>query len=298
MHSRFSSPTIFIYDEPAVESFRAAEVAAALRQWLPAFKVEVRGEFFAFHLDRLSPPGRERALDAAARRFAAARVRDPFRPAVATGEPLPGEVAYERRRLAGPARGSFGILYDGSDVLAILQCLIPAEESGLDTLHLVFTNQLVGTLDDQDGRYHVRAGVFGFPAVVSIPGLVEGPARPRSYYLLKRQYEALGFPEAEEVALAALEPEGERPWLEHGDPRLTEVLKGYALQAVTYAFAGDAFCPEPACRLYNAHWQEEVIRAQLASSSGLCARHRSLLQQLATAAAEWERGAGDGRPPR
>jgi hypothetical protein len=158
---------------------------------------------------------------------------------------------------------------------------IPADEAGLRTLHLAFTNQLPGTWDDTDGRYHARVGIFGYPALISIPGLVEAPARPRAYYLLRQQYQALGFPEAEEAALTSV-TRGEEPrWLEHDDPRLTEALKGYALQAVLYVLTGEAFCAEPDCCLYNAHWQEELIRAQLSPVPDLCPPHQELLEQLA-----------------
>jgi len=47
------------------------------------------------------------------------------------------------------------------------------------------------------------------------------------------------------------------------DPRTTDALKGYALAAYHYATMGEAFCEDPDCRLYDAHRQEGVVRAQL-----------------------------------
>jgi hypothetical protein len=38
--------------------------------------------------------------------------------------------------------------------------------------------------------------------------------------------------------------------------------EGYALQALFYYFLGEAFCENPDCRLYNAHYQSELIRSQ------------------------------------
>jgi hypothetical protein len=67
--------------------------------------------------------------------------------------------------------------------------------------------------------------------------------------------------------------------LEHDDPRLTEVMKGYALQALFYYFLGEAFCENPDCRLYNAHYQSELIRSQLLSGK-LCERHEGMLRTL------------------
>jgi hypothetical protein len=51
------------------------------------------------------------------------------------------------------------------------------------------------------------------------------------------------------------------------------VLKGYVLQAVFYQATGEAFCDDPDCRLFNAHWQEEVLRAQRDVPYDLCPRH-------------------------
>ncbi|GFP22614.1 hypothetical protein HKBW3S09_00082 [Candidatus Hakubella thermalkaliphila] len=293
MNNHNRKDRICLYDEPRVEVFRVEEIAAALQRWLPSFPVELRDDFFAFHLRQLSAEAREQSLDSLARALAEARVRDPFSPPpspreIPNPDPLPGEIDYERRRLTESSHRAFGILYDGYELLSIMRELIPAEETGLRTLHLAFTNQLLGTWDDTDGHYHARVGIFGHPALISIPGLVEAPARPRSYYLLRQQYQALGFPEAEEAALATATPGEEPRWLEHDDPRLTEALKGYALQAALYVLTGEAFCPELNCCLYNAHWQEELIRAQLSPSPALCPRHQRVLERLATAP-EWER---------
>ena len=279
---------IYLYDEPRVEVFRVEEVATALQQWLPTFPVELREDFFTFHVRQLSAQAREQSLDSLARALAEVRMRDPFSPPPSTKgipnpDPLPGEIDYERRRLIESSHRAFGILYDGYQLLSVMREFIPVDEAALHTVHIAFTNQLLGTWDDTDGRYHARVGIFSYPALISIPGLVEAPARPPSYYFLRQQYQALGFPEAEEAALATMTPGEESRWLEHGDPQLTEALKGYALQAALHVLTGEAFCPEPDCCLYNAHWQEELIRAQLSPSPALCPRHRELLKRLGLA---------------
>ncbi|NIM44429.1 MAG: hypothetical protein GTO54_02165, partial [Nitrososphaeria archaeon] len=46
--------------------------------------------------------------------------------------------------------------------------------------------------DESNKRYHARTSVYGVPSVISTTGLVEAPAKPREYYLLKQQYEMLG----------------------------------------------------------------------------------------------------------
>lgn len=49
----------------------------------------------------------------------------------------------------------------------------------------------------------------------------------------------------------------------YDDPRLTRIIRGYVLQAIFYHVFGQPFCTEKTCMLYNAHWQEEVLTAQL-----------------------------------
>ena len=59
-----------------------------------------------------------------------------------------------------------------------------------------------------------------------------------------------------------------------------EVVKGLLLQAVFYRLFGEAFCPDPGCRLYNATTHEALLAAQTAPHAGLCPRHREWLRAL------------------
>lgn len=207
----------------------------------------------------LEAPG----LEGAARTFAAARIHDPF--AVPGGtDPLPVEIAFERRRLADPGRRGAGVPYDGFRVQAFF-ATAAALESDLQTFTVVLTNQLIATLDPDDRRVHLRVAVFGFPSVVSIPGMVWAPARPRAHALAR----SLG------LVTHAEGPGGD--FLVPEDPRLQEVLKGPLLQALAYHMTGAPFCPDPDCRLFNAHRQEDLLRAQRPRRDDLCPEHRALL---------------------
>lgn len=263
---------VFLYPEPATPEVDAAELATYLREQLPHLSVEVRPPLLAFYLGGLPSEERGRALDRLAQGFARLKLKNPL--ARKQGFPvLPGEVEYERRRLTSP-QPPFGLLYHGEGVMRLLGDLLPPQEHRLSYLHLIFTNQLLGTWGE--GRYHLRAAVYGFPSLISTTGLVEAPAKPRQYYVLKQQYAALGMPDA----VVELEQElGERV-LRHGDPRLTEVTKGYIMQALFYHVTGEPFCEDRSCRLYNAHWQEEVIGAQLRSPYQFCPRHQALLKEM------------------
>jgi hypothetical protein len=113
--------------------------------------------------------------------------------------------------------------------------------------------------------------LYPVPAIISTTGLVEAPAKPREFYLAKQQYEKLG------KDLTELKHQFQGSFIDYGDRRLTEVAKGYAMQAVFYFLAGDPFCEDKGCRLYNAHWQEELIFAQLESGYEFCPRHTEVL---------------------
>jgi hypothetical protein len=251
-----------LYEDPAASELEVEEVAAYLSR-VTGSPVEVRPEFIGYHY--------RGELESLARSIASARVRDPSRPWTRT-EPLFGEVEFELRALRDPRRVIPGVLYDALEVMAIVRSLIPPPEANLDHLHVVFTRRLLGSFDGEDRRYHARTILAGYPCLISTSGLVEAPAKPREFYLRRRGAAALKVDLPAEVLKEGLLGR----FLEYGDPRTTEVAKGYALQAYAYHALGDPFCALPECRLYNAHWQEEMLAAQV-SSGEVCERHRRAL---------------------
>lgn len=264
--------TVYLYAEPAAPTLELRRIADYLAEQFPQLRVELREPVASWSLNRLSSQEREVALSRLAQSFARLRIRNPMReeqPDIA----LPVEVDYERRRLTA-AISPFGLAYHGEKVMRLMADLLPREERRLACLHLVFTNQLLATYEG--GRYHFRVAVFGFPNLLSTTGVVEAPAKPKEFYVLKQQYAAMGMSDAVVELEAML---GERA-LRHDDPRLTEVMKGYVMQALCYHLTGEAFCPERDCRLFNAHWQEELIRAQLSGTSQFCACHQRILQEI------------------
>ncbi len=238
---------------------------------------DVRDPFILHHLSSLAPDQRAERLEELAGGFARAKVLNPARCEM-NSAPLNGEVAFERRRLEGGTK-VFGLLYDGAEVMNLLAALLVPQELNLRHIHVVFTNQLFGTWEDDDRRYHARVSLYGFPSLISTTGLIEAPAKPREFYFLKQQYMALGMADAVDVGLKG---EFSGRVLEHGDLRLTEVMKGYVLQALFYHLWGEPFCPDRHCRLYNAHWQEEVLMAQLGGDYELCSHHRKMLDSSKT----------------
>jgi len=255
---------ILLYDEGMAQALNIEGIAEYLRKKLGKVEVEVRGNPFALY------PLQDKISDYA-RRIASIKIQDATRRMSLGPEPLYGEIEYEKRRILGKTR-AFGVLYDGLELQRLFFELIPEEERSLEFVHIFFTNRLFATWEESDKRYHARTSVYGIPSVISTTGLVEAPARPREYYLLKQQYEMLG------KDLLELKDRFKGIFIDYEDERLTEVVNGYAMQAVFYSLVGDPFCQDKGCRLYNAHWQEELVLAQLGSEYEFCPRHAKLLE--------------------
>jgi len=255
---------VLLYDEGAAEELNIEEVAEYLREKLGKAQVTVRGNPFASWLEK---------TPYYARKLASIKIQDVGRKIAPEQEPLYGEVSYEERRILGKTK-SFGVLYDGFQLQMVFSELIAPEERSLGVVCIFFTNRLFATWEENNKRYHARTSVYGIPSVISTTGLIEAPAKPREYYLLKQQYEMLG------KDLLELKERLKASFIDYGDERLTEVIKGYAMQAVFYHLAGGPFCEDKGCRLYNAHWQEELIFAQLESGYEFCERHTRILNNL------------------
>ena len=236
----------------SVTLYRAPTTVAdadAVADWLDArveAAVSVRDRFLSLQGD-----------SELAESFARARVLSPYDRE--TGNTMLGIVRYEERAIESPERAG-GVIYDGVAVQRALHERIPGSERSLEHLHVPLLDRVVGTWGDHDGRWHKRVTVLGQPAVVSVPGLYEAPAKPERYYKEQQRHALLsgGAPPRE-----VLENEVEGAFLVDDDPRTTEALKGYVLQAYHYLDTGEAFCDEETCRLHNPHRQPGVVAAQV-----------------------------------
>lgn len=137
------------------------------------------------------------------------------------------------------------------------------------------TNKLFATLDT-DNRPHIRAAIFGYPSIISTSGIVEGPAKPKEFYLYKQKYLQLGIWDIEE---ARLKKKFKSRFIDYADKRTNEVLKGYIAQGLFFYIMGEPFCPQKSCRLYNAHWQEDLIYCQIKSGK-FCKSHQKMLEKI------------------
>jgi hypothetical protein len=265
---------LFLYDDRLPANVSVDRVAERLREYLPQTEMRVSGEFILHHTASLDPEGREQVITHLAEKLAGIRVRDPEKEASFT-EPAYGEIQYEKRRITNTSIQARGVLYDGFELARVLGRLIPREEVAPHHVHIVLTNQLFGTWGG-DRRYHYRVSVYSVPSLISTTGIVEAPAKPREFYLEKQRLAAIGLKDG---SVEALKQKYAGQFIDYDDERMTEVVVGYALQAVLYAATGNPFCSDPTCRFYDAHYQEDLIRAQLQGNE-FCEHHLALLEKL------------------
>jgi hypothetical protein len=155
--------------------------------------------------------------------------------------------------------------------------LIPKDELKFSHLHIIFTSRLIGTWDRNDKRYHARTSVYGFPNLISTAGIVEAPAKPRQFYVLRKALIASGVDK--ELATEELKAKFKGQFIDYDDDRMTDIVKGYVIQAFFYHTIFDPFCQDMTCRLFNAHWQEDMINAQLEGKE-FCERHKDILGRI------------------
>jgi hypothetical protein len=248
--------TVTLYRAPTTEA-DADAVADWLRERVDA-DVQVRDRFLSLYGDDDLPE-----------ELAATRVLSPYDRE--TGNTMLGIVRYEERALEHPERAG-GVIYDGQQVQRALNERLPADERSLDHLHVPLVDRVVGTWGDHDGRWHKRVNVLGQPALVSVPGLYEAPAKPEAYYRQQQKHAMLsGDAPPREV----LEEQVDGEFLVDDDPRSTDALKGYVLQAYHFLAEAEAFCDDERCRLANPHRQPGVVEAQLREPE-FCDAHAEL----------------------
>lgn len=165
-----------------------------------------------------------------------------------------------------------GIIFDP---LGTQRVFLSAYPQAPDARNIILTDKIFASFDD-DKWPHIRAAIYSYPCVISLSGIVEGPAKPREFYLYKQRYSALGTWPLEE---AGVRRKFKGQFIDYQDPRMSEVVKGYIAQAVFFYMTGDPFCENKACRLFNAHWQKDLIYSQVTRGK-FCRQHNKVLKSI------------------
>ena len=247
---------IIIYDEPTVPEVQINKIEKFLKNTFRV-DVEVRNNFFK------NIEGKIFQEIATTRIF---ELKKPFSKHI----PTELEIHMEKENIDN-SQSEEKILYDGFEFQKIISKYVPAKETNQNILSIILTNKLACTFDESDFRYHARALIGGNPTIISTTGIIEAPAKPKEYYL-----ELMTNFTKENTEKIKEKYKGE--FLEYNDPRLSEVVESYLLQAIMYYETGDAFCEDKECRLYNAHWQKEVLYAQL--NKKFCKKHKENLKKM------------------
>ena len=163
------------------------------------------------------------------------------------------------------------ILLDGFELQRIYSDFICEDEMELEHVHVIFKDSLVATYDEVTRRFHARTLICGTPSIISTNGIIEAPAKPRDYYFKMMLSDLLNLSNEE------IKTEFKERFIDYGDPSVFCAALGFTVQAVFYFLTdGDPFCIENTCTLYNSHWQEEMIRAQVKTPK-FCEYHETLL---------------------
>ena len=247
---------IFLYDEPAIPEIGFSRLRDFLKQTFDV-QVEQRKNIF------------QSANDSIASEIAASRIfktRQPFE----KHEPTTEEVSFEKASFLDSTKTENIVMYDGFEFHKAVTKLIPENERASDQFHIIFTNKFTCTYDQADFRYHGRALIASNPAIISTTGIIEAPAKPKAYYfeLISNMTQGLN--------LESIKKKYQGMYLEYHDAKLSQVVEGYLLQAIFYYLTGDPFCDKRECRLFNAHWQKDLLYSQLEIAK-LCDKHQEIL---------------------
>jgi hypothetical protein len=239
---------VFLYTEYPSPSLDINLIIESLRKY--GFFVENRGDILDYLC--LSEP----SVYNLARRFSEARIPDVSRLVDSSNKDNQSQIDSELNKILGleNIRGNF---YDGYWIQRTLYRLL-VDKLGLNLddgdVHIIFTGRLFGTFEDR--RYHARVLLMGTPSLISTSGLIEAPAKPREYYYVRGRMIQSG------MDISELDNIYKGRFVDYDDPKITSILKSYALQVIFYELTGNAFCDNATCCLSNSHWQEEVLKVQ------------------------------------
>ncbi len=248
---------IILYDEPTVPEIQLGRLAKFLKDTFQ-IKIETRNNLFS-NLDYKTYE-----------KIASIRILDIKKPFQKHSAPLEDILVEKENK--DMSQKEDPPLYDGIELQKIISDIIPGNQNTIKTLNVVFTNKITCTFDESDFRYHARALISSNPSIISTTGMIEAPAKPKQYYLdLMTNF-------SEEV-IDEIRRKYKGQFLEYHDSRLSEIAEGYLLQTIMYFETGEVFCEDIDCRLFNSHWQKDLLHSQI-DNKKLCKKHQEILTQF------------------
>jgi len=250
---------IILYDEPSVKAIKINKLKNFLEETFPV-KVEVRNSIFC-NLKK------DFGFQIASCRIF--NLKKPFEKHIPTEE----EIFCEEKNFTGASLSKNIVMYDGFELLHCLTKLIPTYDQKVNNFHVIFTDKLTCTFDYNDYRYHGRALIGSNPTIISTTGVIEAPAKPKEYYFdLIRNYR-------KGINTDLIKQKYKGTYLEPNDPKLSKIIEGYLLQSIFYFETGESFCKDRHCRLFNAHWQSDLLHSQI-EVNDFCKVHKEILNKF------------------
>jgi len=250
---------IILYDEPSVPEIQLNEIVKFLEETFLVI-VETRENILKFS-------AKDTPLKIAQCKIF--KLGKDFEEHTPTNE----EILFEQSNIQDTTKTENIVMYDGFRLQKVLANLISDKENKKNIFHVFFTNKLTCTFDESDLRYHGRAIIGANPSIISTTGIIEAPAKPREYYLDLMTNFTRG------INVDTIKQKYKGTYLEYHDSRLSKVIEGYLLQVIFYYETGEAFCENSDCRLFNSHWQKDLIHSQL-NKPKLCQKHQKMLSRL------------------
>lgn len=250
---------IILYDEPSVPEINLDNLIQFTHKTIGILPEKRRSILTYSNIETLKEI-------AASRIF---KLSKPYKKHIPTIE----EIEFEKKNVIDTSANQNITYYDGFELQNALGKTIPKNELGENIFHVIFTNKFTCTYDHNDYRYHGRALIASNPSIISTTGIIEAPAKPREYYI------ELITKSRQGVNLDTLKEKYKGTFLEYHDSRLSKIVEGYFLQALFFYETAQPFCDDKECRLYNAHWQKDLLYSQL-ETEGICKTHKEILEKI------------------
>ena len=257
---------IILYDEPSISEINISNLVKFLKETLPV-EVVVKDNFFKeFTSQQIQKVSETRIFE----------IQNTFRRHNPSQTDLELEKQFcknskvmEQTKKPEEADSiSEVVMYDGFEIQKIIRESLQDFEN--KTLHIILTNRFTCTYDESDARYHGRAVICANPAIISITGIIEAPAKSSEFYIEAMANRAQG------LDITSVKEKHEGEFLEYHDKRLSKIIEGYLLQVIFYVLVEESFCDYMDCRLNNAHWQRDLLYSQIEIRK-LCDKHQKIL---------------------
>ena len=199
---------VILYDEPAVPEIQLERLGNFLREEFPV-EIEIRENFFHCSSRKIY------------QKIGETRIFDLKKPYQKNNFNTFTEIENENK---GNVDNEERILYDGFEFHNAISEFIPVDENNIEIFHVIFTDKITCTFDENDFRYHSRALIGCNPAIISTTGMIEAPAKPKQYYLDL----ITNFHQEKNEEIKKYKGQ----FLEYHDPRISEITEGYLF--ITY----------------------------------------------------------------